>query len=104
MSENRTGSGKRKRPRTCVGCGGEFPKNELLRIVRRPSGSVEIDPSGTTPGRGVYLCRKRKCLESALKRKLLGKSLKTELPEGLIESLGQLMDDNDDNRKIHEQR
>ncbi len=93
MPENRTGSGKRKRPRTCVGCGGEFPKQELVRIVRRPSGDVAADPTGKAPGRGVYICRKKECLDIARKKKLISRSLKTELPEGLFESLGELMED-----------
>jgi len=95
-----TGTGvvheKRKRPRTCTGCGGEFPKRNLLRIVRRPDGEVVVDPSGRAPGRGAYICRKLACLELALKKKQLARSLKTLVPEKLISSLKVLLDERGD--------
>ena len=90
-----TGAGaaqqKRRRPRTCAGCGGEFPKRDLLRIVRRPDGQIAVDPSGKAPGRGAYLCRRLECLEQALKRKQLSRSLKSKVPEDLVASLTTLL-------------
>ena len=44
---------RRKRPRTCVGCGAESPKRGLLRVVRGPDGKVAYDPTGKAPGRGA---------------------------------------------------
>ena len=85
--------GKRKRPRTCTGCGGEFPKRDLLRIVRRPDGEVVVDPSGRAPGRGAYICRKLACLDLALKKRQLVRSLKAPVPEKLISSLRVLLDE-----------
>lgn len=48
--------------RRCVGCGRIAPKSELLRIAAaRDDGGrsrrAVIDPAGTLPGRGAYLCR-----------------------------------------------
>lgn len=87
MRDGESGSAKRKRPRTCIGCGEEFPKGSLIRVVRRPSGDVEEDRTGRAPGRGVYLCRRTACVLRARKRNLLARSLKVPVPEGLYETL-----------------
>ena len=42
--------------RVCVGCQEQKPKKELLRIVRTPEDTVEIDKTGKKSGRGVYVC------------------------------------------------
>ncbi|HOI81000.1 MAG TPA: YlxR family protein [Synergistales bacterium] len=88
-----TGPGKRRRPRTCAGCGGEFPRTELLRIVRSPDGEIVVDPTGRAPGRGVYLCRKRSCLELARKRKQLSRSLRSQVPDEIFVSISALLDE-----------
>lgn len=54
--------------RTCVGCRRKAPKYEMLRIVSVKGGSVSPDPSGTSPGRGAYVCYSEGCLTSARKR------------------------------------
>jgi predicted RNA-binding protein YlxR (DUF448 family) len=49
--------------RRCVGCGRVAPKPELVRLAvaagahGEPAPQVVIDPTGTLPGRGAYLCR-----------------------------------------------
>jgi predicted RNA-binding protein YlxR (DUF448 family) len=53
--------------RTCVQCRKVRPKRELVRVVRSPQGTVEIDEKGKAAGRGAYLCRNRVCWENALK-------------------------------------
>ncbi|MDO9509049.1 MAG: YlxR family protein [Thermovirgaceae bacterium] len=87
MRDSEQGTGKRKRPRTCVGCGGEFPKNALTRIVRKPSGEVEADQTGRKPGRGVYICRKKDCVLRAKKRNLLSRSLKAPVPDRIYDTI-----------------
>jgi len=57
--------------RTCVACRESKPKRELLRVVRTPEGSVQLDASGKKAGRGAYLCARLSCWETALKRKRL---------------------------------
>lgn len=63
--------------RTCVACRGVFAKRELVRIVRSPTGKVEVDETGKKPGRGAYLCRRKACWEKALQGKQLEQALKT---------------------------
>jgi len=63
--------------RTCVVCRQVKPKRELTRLVRVSSGSVEIDMSGRTPGRGAYLCRDPRCWDSGLRDRRLEYNLRT---------------------------
>ena len=45
--------GQAKQPeRLCVGCRMLHPKDKLLRVVRHADGTVGIDPTGKSPGRG----------------------------------------------------
>ena len=61
----------------------------MVRVVRTPQGTLEIDNRGKKAGRGAYLCRTQDCFESGLKRKSLEYALKVEIgPEqraGLLE-------------------
>ena len=61
--------GERSEPeRTCVGCRDKGSKADLLRLVRTPSGSVEVDPTGKAPGRGAYVHRSETCVRRAAGR------------------------------------
>ena len=69
--------GQAKQPeRLCVGCRTLHPKGELLRIVRRADGTIGIDPTGKSPGRGAYLCRCIACVQEARRHGGLSWSLK----------------------------
>lgn len=76
--------------RSCLGCREVKPKNELLRFVLDPEGTLFPDISRKLPGRGAYTCFNRVCLEAALKRKQFNRSFKDEvrlLPEAELISL-----------------
>ncbi len=90
MQGRENGTGKRKRPRTCVGCGEEFGRKNLVRIVRTPSGDVAVDDGGRSPGRGVYLCRKTDCVLKAKKRNALARSLRVSVPEEIWDIILEL--------------
>ena len=64
--------------RTCVGCRKTRPKRELVRVVRTPAGSIEVDATGKKAGRGAYLCRDRGCWEAVLKRGRLEHALRAQ--------------------------
>jgi uncharacterized protein len=75
---------KRQPVRTCVACRTSGGKRGLLRLVRlpKPEGAgVALDPTGKQNGRGAYICATSACVELALKRKALERSLKTALTE-----------------------
>ena len=66
--------------RTCIGCQCKRPKKEMIRIIRTPDGEIEIDKTGKKSGRGAYLCDNIECLDAALKKNNLKKSLKQDIP------------------------
>jgi predicted RNA-binding protein YlxR (DUF448 family) len=74
---------QRRQPpqRTCIACRSTIGKRELLRVVRTPSGGVELDLTGKKSGRGAYICRRAECWEAALKKDRLGSALKTQLSQ-----------------------
>lgn len=83
---------KRQPIRTCVACRTTGGKWGLVRLVRLPPAegqevSVVVDPTGKQSGRGAYLCPTLTCLELALKRKALERSLKASLSEETIATL-----------------
>ncbi len=55
-----------------------------MRVVRRPDGSVVLDPSGCLEGRGAYLCTDRACWTMALRRNALQRALRSPLPTDLM--------------------
>jgi predicted RNA-binding protein YlxR (DUF448 family) len=75
--------------RTCVACRQKKPKWEMVRIVRTPQGTLEIDNRGKKAGRGAYLCKQRSCWEAGLTKQKLEHALNMEIvPEhraGLLE-------------------
>ncbi|MBR3151913.1 MAG: YlxR family protein [Erysipelotrichaceae bacterium] len=73
--------------RRCVATGESCPKKELLRIVRTPEGTVEVDPTGKRNGKGAYLKKDLQALETARKRNALGRALETEISEEVYEAI-----------------
>ena len=57
--------------RTCVACRAVRPKEELIRLVCDAQRRVRVDPVGTAPGRGAYVCPDPRCLDGALDRRRL---------------------------------
>jgi len=42
-----------------------------------------MDPTGRTPGRGAYVCRDAECIDLAIKKGALNRTLRTPLPTEL---------------------
>jgi predicted RNA-binding protein YlxR (DUF448 family) len=80
---------KVKKPplRTCLGCGREADKRELMRFVRTSDGDVHVDPSGKLNGRGGYVCTNSQCFEAAVRKKRFAAALHANLREEDIERL-----------------
>lgn len=62
-------------------------KRELIRLVRRPDGHVEVDLTGKAAGRGAYICPSLGCLEAAIKTKRLEKDLEAPIDPLVYERL-----------------
>ena len=73
--------------RTCIVCRQQLPKRELIRIVRTPEGTIEIDPKGKRSGRGAYLCRDVRCWNAAQERGSLGRALKCPISGEVLATL-----------------
>jgi predicted RNA-binding protein YlxR (DUF448 family) len=73
--------------RMCVGCQEMKPKKELIRIVRTPESSIEIDPTGKKAGRGAYICPQVVCLEQAVKGKRLEKAFRHPVSPDIVTAL-----------------
>jgi hypothetical protein len=72
-------SSKRPPQRSCIACRQVKKKKDLIRLVSTENGIAEIDVFGKKPGRGAYLCPKRTCWESALRKNRLDYALRTKL-------------------------
>lgn len=86
------GRGKGRVPpqRTCAGCRTVRAQRELVRVVRTPTGEVELDDGrGKRPGRGVYVCPDENCLQRALRTKALERALKVSIPDDVVAALGE---------------
>ena len=75
-----------KRLGSCIACGTSASKRDLVRIVRTPEGSLQLDTSGKKPGRGAYVCSLA-CFEQALRSSKLQRALKTNISQNELESL-----------------
>jgi predicted RNA-binding protein YlxR (DUF448 family) len=83
----------RKPQRTCIGCRKILDQGMLVRYVLSPQGQVVVDYNRKLPGRGVYTCIDKQCLEAAVKRRQFDRAFKgpIERPcrEILLRSLGE---------------
>ena len=77
--------------RSCIVCRESKDKSELLRVVRRPDGSVVIDQTGREPGRGAYVCRHGDCMATAVKKCAFNRAFKEQLPQSVYDSLTEAM-------------
>lgn len=78
--------------RSCVVTREKLPKQELVRVVRTPEGSVIVDTTGKTNGRGAYLKKDLSVVEKAYNSKVLNKILEVEVPDSVFEDLRKLCD------------
>ena len=84
---------QRKIPqRQCMGCRERREKRQMIRIVRTPEGSVNLDFGGKMNGRGAYICPNPECLKKALRSKALDRSLEVTIPEEVIARLEKEME------------
>ncbi len=85
--KNNTQKPRKIPERRCTGCGGTFPKKDLVRVVRSPEGDVSLDFTGKKSGRGAYVCAKLDCLKKARKAGRISKSLECAVTPEVYEAL-----------------
>ena len=77
--------------RRCVATQESCPKKELLRIVRTPEGTVEIDLTGKRNGKGAYLKKDLEALKIAKQKKALNRALEVEIPEEIYKQIEDII-------------
>lgn len=73
--------------RTCMGCGTAEDKREVVRFVRTPAGTVDVDATGKANGRGAYVHATLECFESAIRKHKIASALRTTIDEEDISRL-----------------
>ncbi len=73
--------------RRCVATGERCEKKELLRIVRTPSGTLEIDLTGKLNGHGAYLKKSEEAVMTAKKNGALKRALEVEIPDEFYDEI-----------------
>lgn len=77
--------------RKCVVTQERFPKKELIRVVRTPEQTIEIDPTGKKNGHGAYVSKRKETIELAKKNKALDRALEMTIPEEIYEELMEIV-------------
>lgn len=82
---------KQKIPlRRCVVTREQFPKRELIRIVRNKEGFVSVDLTGKANGRGAYVQKDPDVIAQAQKRKVLERQLEVSIPQTVYDELTEI--------------
>ncbi len=79
--------GKKPVLRRCVGCGEMKDRSDMIRVVRDTDGNIAIDNSQKMNGRGAYVCKSRSCLDTAIKRRGLERTLKCAVSKDICAQL-----------------
>ena len=77
--------------RICVGCREEKEKRSMVRIVKTTQNEICLDETGKKNGRGAYICKSVECLQRALQTKGLERSLKSPVPDDVVNLLKEEM-------------
>ncbi|TMK17529.1 MAG: YlxR family protein [Actinobacteria bacterium] len=68
---------RREPQRSCVGCGATAGRSAFLRIALGPGGAVIADRHRRLPGRGAYVHPTSACVDRAIRRGSLARSLRS---------------------------
>lgn len=77
--------------RKCVVTNERFPKKELVRIVRTPEDTIEIDLKGKRNGHGAYIQKSMETLEKAKRSKVLERALEAPIPQEIYDELEAML-------------
>lgn len=79
--------------RRCVATNNQFPKKELIRVVRTPEGDVKIDLVGKMNGRGAYISKSKEALDICKKKKILERHLEVQISDEVYTELEQIINE-----------
>lgn len=78
--------------RTCCITNEQYPKKDLIRIVRTPEADVVVDKTGRANGRGAYLLLNKDVILKAKKTKVLDRKLEVKVPDSIYDELLGMLD------------
>lgn len=70
----------------------DFQK-ELIRVVRTPEKTIEVDPTGKMNGHGAYVSKRKETISLAKKNHALDRALEMEIPEEVYTKLLEYVDE-----------
>ncbi|MEF9918694.1 MAG: YlxR family protein [Eubacterium sp.] len=73
--------------RTCVVCHSKIEKRDLVRIVCNKENELFYDKTGKANGRGAYICRDPKCIETFLTKNVLERAFKRQIDRETVEEV-----------------
>ena len=63
--------------RKCVGCGELKSRNNMIKLTKdHLTGEIVLNPNSKIFGRSAYLCYNQECIEQALKKRKINRTLK----------------------------
>lgn len=74
--------------RTCIGCRKTFEKKDVFRVAFYDD-KISLDKSGRANGRGAYLCKNKKCIDSAFQKKAFNRAFKKNFNSEEMDNLKQ---------------
>lgn len=78
---------KRIPMRKCVVTNEQWPKKDLLRVVRTPEGEIVVDATGKQNGHGAYVKKDLDVIALAKKNGALERALGTKITDDVYERL-----------------
>ncbi len=78
--------------RTCIACREQKDRSDLVRIVRKTDGTIELDIKGREDGRGAYICKNANCMRTAIKKRALNKAYKESVSDQTYDRLLEQFD------------
>ncbi|MGB4984519.1 MAG: YlxR family protein [Erysipelotrichaceae bacterium] len=79
--------------RKCLATNLQYPKNELLRIVRTVDNQVVIDKTGKLNGRGAYIKLSLENIKLLKNRKCLNRAFECDVDETIYQQLEELINE-----------
>ena len=82
-----------KQERRCVACRGTFKQTTMLRVAKI-NNNFELDLNYILGGRGAYVCKNPKCLNTTIQKRLLNRAFKMNIDASVYEKLGEYEQNN----------
>lgn len=75
---------QKKQPlRMCIVCRAMKPKPNLVRVAKHANGTITVDQTQKSSGRGAWVCAEEACLSKLKKSKSLNRAFRKEIAEDI---------------------